>query len=84
MSSEDSLSAASLEDEDGNAFSDNEEDEDDAMTRATLEMPDFKIQQRDPVPEGYKRQLELQTHSNPRLTLVFLAYERPVADVAKH
>ena len=56
LSSDDSLSAASLEDEDGHALSD-DDNEDDAMTRATLEMPN--LSERDPVPEGFKRTFEL-------------------------
>ena len=49
-------------------------------------MTDFKKATRDPVPEGFVRRPELSVHSNPRLTLVFLAYERGAAagsDVAK-
>ena len=88
LSSEDSLSAASLDEEesdDGGLSNEGDEDgEDMVATRATLEMPNFKMNTRDPVPEGYKRVQELQVHSNPRLTLVFLAYERPVADVTRH
>ena len=38
---------------------------------------------RDPVPEGFKRTFDVQSLSNPRLTLVFLAYERPISDVTK-
>ena len=81
LSSEDSLSAASLPDDEGeDGMGDLDQDEHPTLEMANL----FKIQQRDPVPEGFKRTPELHAHSNPRLTLVFLAYERPVADVTKN
>lgn len=35
------------------------------------------------MPEGYLRKSEFYSQSNPRLTLVFLTYERPVADIRK-
>ena len=52
--------------------------------RSTLEMSDFKQLTRDPVPDGYLRRPDIHSHTNPRLTLVFLAYEKPSTDVTKH
>ena len=76
LSSDDSLSAASLSEDDLSNHDD---------TRATLEMPEIKVQHRDPVPEGFVRKPVSHEHSNPRLTLVFMAYERSgVADVTKN
>ena len=46
-------------------------------------MSDFKQLTRDPVPDGFLRKPEVWSNSNPRLTLVFLAYQRPVADSSK-
>ena len=44
LSSEDSMSAASLDDQDGTAYGeeDGEDDEADMVTRATMEMPNFR------------------------------------------
>ena len=47
-------------------------------------MNDFKQATRDPIPEGFLRRPDILHHSNPRLTLVFLAYEKPASDVTKH
>mmetsp|Transcript_24536 Transcript_24536/g.32869 ORF Transcript_24536/g.32869 Transcript_24536/m.32869 type:complete len:122 (-) Transcript_24536:59-424(-) len=76
LSSDDSIS---VEDE-SDLYADQEEE----TASTTIEMPGFQVQERDPVPEGFIRKPELHEQTNPRLTLVFLAYEKPVADVRKH
>ena len=75
LSSDDTLSDNSFDDEEGGFGGDS--------TQSTLEMTDFKIQQRDPVPEGFVRKPDHRSHSSPKLTLVFLAYDRGVSDVTK-
>ena len=77
LSSDDSLSAASGHEEDveGSEWNDD---------RSTMEMSDFKQLTRDPVPDGYLRRPVIYAQTNPRLTLVFLAYEKPATDVTKH
>lgn len=76
LSSEDSLSAGSLEGDASDGMSEQE-------TRLTFELQELKTMERDPVPDGFLRKLESHALTNPRLTLVFLAYERPVGDVTK-
>ena len=68
-------------DDSGSASSNEAGDMDENDERSTFEMSDFNMQSRDPVPEGYVRQEQAFPRSNPRLTLVFLAYERPVKNV---
>jgi len=81
LSSDDSLSAASLDSDEVNNF---EAEYGTEATQATFEMSEYRAHLRDPVPEGFLRRPDLHQHSNPRLTLVFLTYQRPVSDVTKH
>ena len=79
LSSEESLSA----DSDDEFVAEGANEGDMTATSATINVPGLQLQERDPVPEGFIRKPELYHHSNPRLTLVFLTYERPVTDVRK-
>ena len=63
-------------DDSGSASSHEPGDRDPSDERSTLEMSDIVTQARDPVPDGYTRKANVYPRSNPKLTLVFLAYDR--------